>query len=87
MDNNQIRATARSIVDTETPFLGAQAIALYDQASADLRESGGDPESLLTGALDGLEGATTQNEEVICQAVAFVAALRIVSDSDSDSDS
>lgn len=71
---------ARSIVETETPFLGAQAIALFDQASADLRESGGDPAALLHGALNGLDGATTESEGVICQAVAYVAAMRIVTD-------
>jgi hypothetical protein len=87
VDPGQVRAvdertvtTARSIVATETPFLGAQAIALFDQASADLRESGGDPAALLHGALNGLDGATTESEGVICQAVAYVAAMRIVAD-------
>jgi hypothetical protein len=79
----EIEQTAHAIVAVETPSLRAGAIALFDQAAADLRESGGDPEALLSGALRGLDKATTATEEVICNAVAYVAALRIVSDSGS----
>jgi hypothetical protein len=78
--DQEMASTARMIVDAETPFLGAAAIALFDQASADLRESGGDAEALLRGALNGISGATTATEEAICGAVAYVAAMRVVSD-------
>ena len=78
-----IAETAQMIVDAETPFLRASAIALFDQASADLRESGGDAEALLRGALQGITDAASPTEETICGAVAYVAAMRLVSDSQS----
>ena len=80
--DQEMASTARMIVDAETPFLAPGAIALFDQASADLRESGGDAEGLLRGALSGMTDAASARDEAICGAVAFVAALRVVSDSE-----
>jgi len=80
--DQEMATTARMIVDAETPLLGAGAIALFDQASADLRESGGDAEALLRGALHGITDASTPTQEAICGAVAYVAAMRVVSDAE-----